>query len=170
MALSARITPRLWFDAEEAANHYVAIFPNSSLGRIARYGRSGFERHGKKAGSVLTVAFTFDGEEFVALNGGPHFRFNEAVSFVVRCETQVEIDHYWSRLGEGGDEAAKICGWLKDRFGVSWQVVPAELDNWLTGDPVRADRCNAAIMGMQKLDIAALQRAYDGWTVEPGRR
>jgi predicted 3-demethylubiquinone-9 3-methyltransferase (glyoxalase superfamily) len=121
MQIVQRITPCLWFDhqAEEAAAFYIAIFSNSRIGRISRYGKEGFEIHGRLAGSVMTVEFELDGQAFTALNGGPMFRFNEAVSFQVQCETQAEVDYYWERLAEGGDETAQQCGWLKDRFGLS---------------------------------------------------
>ena len=154
-----RITPFLWFDnqAEEAANFYVSVFKNSKVKEISRY--TGEEPVGKK-GSVMTVAFELDGEEFVALNGGPRFKFTEAISFVVNCETQEEIDYYWDKLtADGGEEVQ--CGWLTDRYGLSWQVVPAKISEWAkvgTG----FQRVMKAIMPMKKLDLAALQAAYDG--------
>lgn len=136
MQIAPKITPCLWFDnqAEEAAACYTAIFKNSRIGRITRYGKEGFEIHGRPAGTVMTVEFELDGQAFTALNGGPVFRFNEAVSFQVLCESQQEVDFYWARLAEGGDEQAQQCGWLKDKFGLSWQVVPWALSAWL-GDP-----------------------------------
>jgi predicted 3-demethylubiquinone-9 3-methyltransferase (glyoxalase superfamily) len=165
MSITPRIRTCLWFDdrGEEAARLYTEIFPNSRIVSVTRYGEAGFEIHQRPAGSVMTVVFDLDGTRFTALNGGPHFTFSEAVSFEVHCETQDEIDYYWERLGEGGDPAARVCGWLKDRFGVSWQIVPAMLET-LVGDPDSAasQRATAAMMRMQKLDIAALQRAYDG--------
>ena len=123
----AKITPCLWFDsqAEDAAKLYVSIFPDSGIDAISRYGKEGFEVHGRPAGSVLTVGFHIAGQSFVALNGGPLFKFTEAVSFQIFCDTQAEIDHYWHKLCEGGEEGQ--CGWLKDRFGLSWQVVPSTL-------------------------------------------
>src|SRR5256885_5216813 len=126
MANVQRIAPCLWFDnqAEEAARFYVSIFKNSSLGAIARYGKAGFEVHRRPEGSVMTVAFTLDGQDFLGLNGGSLFKFNEAVSLMVRCESQAEIDYYWDKLGEGGGGTPGPCGWLKDRFGLSWQIVP----------------------------------------------
>src|SRR6201982_1630789 len=129
MAIIQKITPCLWFDnqAEEAAKFYVSIFENSSIGAVTRYGREGFEVHGRPEGSVMTVSFRLADQEFTALNGGPHFKFTEAISFVVKCETQAEVDHYWEQLAKGGDERAQQCGWLKDRYGVSWQIVPAAL-------------------------------------------
>ncbi|MNF79270.1 3-demethylubiquinone-9 3-methyltransferase [compost metagenome] len=159
------ITPCLWFDdqAEAAANFYVGIFPNSKITAISHYGEAGKEIHGKEPGSVLTVAFELDGQSFTALNGGPVFTFTEAVSFQVNCETQDEVDHYWDRLSAGGDDNAKQCGWLKDRYGLSWQVVPSMLVAMLTDpDTVRAQRAFTAMLQMQKLDIAALKKAYDG--------
>ncbi|MDH4557485.1 VOC family protein [Pseudomonas sp. BN417] len=159
------ITPCLWFDdqAEAAANFYVGIFPNSKITLISRYGEAGKEIHGKEPGSVLTVGFELDGQGFTALNGGPVFTFNEAVSFQVNCETQDELDHYWDRLSAGGDDNAKQCGWLKDRYGLSWQVVPSVLMAMLTdSDTVRAQRAFTALLQMQKLDIAALKQAFDG--------
>lgn len=158
-----RITPCLWFDdqAEQAATFYTAIFDNSRITQIARYGEVGTEIHGRPAGSVMTVSFELDGQPFTALNGGPVFRFNEAISFQVRCETQQEVDHYWARLGDGGDEAAQQCGWLKDKFGVSWQIIPAVLLEMLNDtDYGRSQRVFAAMLQMKKLDIAMLERAY----------
>jgi predicted 3-demethylubiquinone-9 3-methyltransferase (glyoxalase superfamily) len=157
-----RVTPFFWFDsqAEEAANFYVSIFPNSKITAIARYGEAGHEVHGREAGSVMTVAFELDGAKFVALNGGPIFRFNEAISFVIECKTQEEIDHYWKRLGEGGDPNAQQCGWLKDKFGVSWQVVPEILPE-LMRDEAKGQKVMSALMGMKKLDINALTDAHE---------
>jgi len=160
-----RISPFLWFDsqAEEAARFYAGIFPGSKVKRVTRYGEVGREIHQREPGSAMTVEFELDGQKFTALNGGPLFKFNESVSFVIRCESQAEIDHYWSHLTEGGDPKAQQCGWLKDKFGVSWQVVPAALENLIGGpDPVKGERAFAAMMEMKKLVIADLQRAYDG--------
>jgi predicted 3-demethylubiquinone-9 3-methyltransferase (glyoxalase superfamily) len=160
-----KITPCLWFDgqAEKAANYYVNIFPNSRICDISHYGEAGKEQHGKAAGSVLTVSFELEGQAFMALNGGPDFTFNEAVSFVVNCETQEEIDHYWEHLSAGGPKKAQQCGWLKDKFGVSWQVVPAILPKMLTDhDPAKTERVMAALMGMKKLDLNALKHAFAG--------
>lgn len=161
MAKLQRIAPCLWFDdrAEEAANFYVAIFPNSRITQIARYGKAGFEHHHKPAGSVMTVAFELDGCAFTALNGGPVFTFSESVSLQVFCDTQQEIDHYWSGLGTGGDARAQMCGWLKDRYGLSWQIVPSMLPELMAGDPARAERAMGAVLSMKKLDIAAIQKA-----------
>jgi predicted 3-demethylubiquinone-9 3-methyltransferase (glyoxalase superfamily) len=157
------ITPCLWFDseAEDAARFYVSIFRNSAIGTISRYGKEGFEIHGKPEGSVMTVAFTLDGQPFTALNGGPIFKLNEAISLQVPCESQEEIDYFWSRLSEGGEEGP--CGWLKDRYGVSWQVVPTVLPEMLTDpDSAKSQRVTKAFLQMKKFDVAALQRAYAG--------
>ena len=164
MKVSApKITPCLWFDteAEEAAQFYVSIFKNSKIRSISRYGKAGQEIHGKQPGSVMTVAFEIDGQAFVALNGGPQFKFNEAVSLQINCETQEEIDHFWSKLTENGQEGP--CGWLKDRFGVSWQIVPAVLAEMLMDpDAEKAERVTKAFMQMKKFDVAALRRAHAG--------
>jgi len=164
MRLAAKtITPCLWFDtrAEEAANHYAAIFKNSKIGKVSRYGKEGREIHGKPAGLVMAVEFELGGQPFVALNGGPHFKFNEAVSFQVHCDTQDEIDYFWERLGEGGSESH--CGWLKDKFGLSWQVVPTALAKMLTdADAAKSQRVTKAFLQMKKFDIAAIERAYQG--------
>ena len=148
----------LWFDtqAEEAATFYTSVFHDSRINEVARYTKAGTEIHGKKEGSVLTVNFMLNGYNFLALNGGPHFTFNESVSFQIFCDNQEEIDYYWSRLTEGGVESQ--CGWLKDRFGVSWQVVPGLLPE-LLGDPARAERVTAAFLKMKKFDIATLLKA-----------
>ncbi|GGO82076.1 VOC family protein [Wenjunlia tyrosinilytica] len=152
-------TTCLWFDgqAEEAANHYLSIFKDSELGRIGRYTEAG----PGPAGSVLVVEFKANGQKFVALNGGPEFTFNEAISFQIHCADQDELDYYWSRLSEGGEEVA--CGWLKDKYGVSWQVVPAELIDMIGDpDPEKAKRATEAMLSMTKFDIGALRRAYAG--------
>jgi predicted 3-demethylubiquinone-9 3-methyltransferase (glyoxalase superfamily) len=135
-----RITPCLWFDdqAEEAAKFYTAVFRDSRIVRVARYGEAGHDVHGRPAGTVMIVAFELDGQAFTALNGGPMFKFNEAISLQVNCETQEEVDYYWERLSEGGDRSAQQCGWLKDRYGVSWQIVPTVLPE-LVGNPIRHD-------------------------------
>jgi predicted 3-demethylubiquinone-9 3-methyltransferase (glyoxalase superfamily) len=151
-----RITPFLWFDhqAEEAANFYVSIFPNSKVVRLARYGAAG----PGPAGSVMTVEFQLDGQSFVGLNGGPLFKFTEAISFVVNCQTQDEVDGYWEKLSAGGAEVQ--CGWLKDRFGLSWQIVPTALFELLSNpDPEKSQRVMKAMFGMKKLDIRALKQA-----------
>ncbi|HBJ99877.1 MAG TPA: hypothetical protein DDZ62_07830 [Delftia acidovorans] len=166
MALhTGRIQPCLWFDnqGEQAARFYTEVFPDSRITAIARYGEAGHDIHGRPAGSVMTVQFELDGQPFLALNGGPMFRFNEAVSLMVSCDTQDEIDHYWGALSEGGVPAARQCGWLKDRHGLSWQIVPAQMAGWMGGpDMAAAQRVMQALLGMQKLDIAALERAHDG--------
>lgn len=158
-----KITPFLWFDdqAEEAANFYVSVFSNSKLGDIARYGEAGEQAAGRPAGSVMTVEFELDGQNFVALNGGPHFKFTEAISLVVNCETQEEVDHFWTKLTEGGQEVQ--CGWLKDKYGLSWQVVPTIMDEMMKDkDAEKANRVMQAMLQMKKIDIATLQRAYEG--------
>ena len=165
MKLAPRIVPCLWFDqkAEEAARFYTGIFPGSKITDISRYAEAGKEIHGKEPGSVLTVAFELDGQPFTALNGGPMFKFTEAVSLQIMCETQEEVDHYWDRLGAGGDPQAQQCGWLKDRYGLSWQVVPRIMIEYLTTDnQAGRERAFAAMMQMGKLDIAALKKAFEG--------
>ncbi len=160
-----KISPCLWFDdqAEEAATLYTSIFRNSRIVRITRYGEEGREIHGKSPGSVMAVAFELDGQAFTALNGGPLFKFTEAISLQIMCETQDEVDHFWEKLSAGGDEKAQQCGWLKDRFGVSWQVVPVALIEMMNDpDPERAQRVAKAMFPMKKLDIDALKRAYAG--------
>jgi len=160
-----RITPCLWYDneAEEAASFYVGIFPNSRVLHVTRFGEAGYEIHGRPAGSVMTVEFELDGQPFTALNGGPLFKFNEAVSFQVDCAIQAEVDYYWDRLCADGDPQAQQCGWLKDRYGVSWQIVPAVLRKLLaSADRTGSERVMQALLQMKKLDIAALERAYAG--------
>lgn len=160
-----KITPCLWFDtqAEEAAQYYCAIFRNSRILNISRYGEAGHEIHGMPAGSVLTVEFELDGQAFTALNGGPVFKFNEAISLQVNCDDQEELDRYWDRLSAGGDETAQQCGWLKDKYGVSWQIVPAVLTDMMAdADPRKTERVMTALLKMKKLDIAELKRAYEG--------
>jgi predicted 3-demethylubiquinone-9 3-methyltransferase (glyoxalase superfamily) len=157
-----KITPCLWFDdkAEEAAEFYTAIFRNSKIGNISRYGEAGQEVHGKSAGTVMTVAFELDGQAFTALNGGPVFKFNEAISFQVNCETQEDVDYYWQKLSEGGDEKAQQCGWLKDQYGVSWQIVPRFLVEMLNDtDAEKSQRVMTAMLQMKKIDINELKRA-----------
>lgn len=165
MPITQRIAPCLWFDdqAEEAVAFYTAIFRNSKVVKIARYGEAGHEVHGRPAGTVMTVAFELDGQAFTALNGGPVFKFNEAVSLQIYCETQAEVDHYWEKLSAGGDAKAQQCGWLKDRYGVSWQVVPAVLPQMMSDpDPRKSARVMKALLQMKKLDIDALKRAHAG--------
>jgi predicted 3-demethylubiquinone-9 3-methyltransferase (glyoxalase superfamily) len=165
MQLKRTITPCLWFDTEgeAAANFYTAIFPNSRITSVVPHRESSHEFHRERVGTVMVVTFELDGQQFTALNGGPYFKFNEAVSFQIFCETQEEVDHYWNRLSEGGDEHAQQCGWLKDQYGVSWQVVPAVLLEMIQDpDAAKARRATDAMMEMKKLDIAELQRAFDG--------
>jgi predicted 3-demethylubiquinone-9 3-methyltransferase (glyoxalase superfamily) len=158
-----KITPCLWFDtqAEEAAKFYTAVFENSRINKISRYTEAGRDIHGKATGSVLTVEFELEGQAFTALNGGPHFKFNESVSFQVMCEGQAEVDYFWQKLSDGGQEGQ--CGWLKDKFGLSWQVVPQVLPQMLTdADSAKRERAMSALMGMKKFDVEALQRAFTG--------
>lgn len=157
-----RFTTNLWFDkeAEEAAQFYTSIFKNSSIGRKSYYGEAGKETHQMPAGTVMTIAFTLDGQEFTGLNGGPVFKFNEAVSFIVNCDSKEELDYYWERLTEGSDPATHICGWLKDKFGVSWQVTPRKMGEMITGNPEAGQRVMAEVMKMKKLDWDVLQKAY----------
>lgn len=160
-----KITPCLWYDgqAEEAARLYTSIFPDSEILAITRYSEVGTEVHGQPAGQVMTVELQIAGQRMTALNGGPLFKFTEAVSFMVECADQAEVDYYWERLGEGGDPAARQCGWLKDRFGLSWQVVPARLGAMLSsGDGEAIRRVTACFMDMQKIVIEDLEKAYRG--------
>jgi predicted 3-demethylubiquinone-9 3-methyltransferase (glyoxalase superfamily) len=160
-----KITPCLWFDsnAEEAANFYTSIFKNSKIGKISRYGKEGYEIHGKPAGTVLTVEFELNGQTFTALNGGPVFKFNEAISFQVNCESQSELDYYWDKLSQGGDEKAQQCGWLKDKYGVSWQIVPVVLAEMMQDkNAEKSERVMKALLQMKKLDIKTLEQAYNG--------
>ncbi len=159
--IKQKISPCLWFDtqAEDAAKFYTSVFKNSAITQISRYGKAGQEVHGKAPGSVMVVAFEIEGLAFTALNGGPQFKFDEAVSFQVMCDSQDEIDYFWSKLSAGGQEGP--CGWLKDKFGLSWQVVPAELPQMLTGgDGAQLDRMMTAILSMKKFDLGALKRAH----------
>jgi predicted 3-demethylubiquinone-9 3-methyltransferase (glyoxalase superfamily) len=157
--MQQKIVPNLWFDtqAEEAANFYVSVFKNSTVRSVAPYPEGG----PRPAGMVMTVEFELDGQRFVAINGGPEFNFTEAVSLLIECEDQAEIDYYWERLTEGGEDGP--CGWLKDRYGLSWQVAPRGMEEMFDGsDPERAQRAMAAMMQVSKIDIAAMQRAADG--------
>ncbi len=165
MAVVQRIAPCLWFDkeGEEAAKFYCSIFPNSKITLTSFYTEVGKEQHGKQSGDVMWVEFELDGQKFSALNGGPIFKFNEAISLMINCDTQEEIDHYWDKLTEGGDENAQQCGWLKDKFGVSWQVYPVAMEKMLQDTSTDASkRAFAAMMEMKKLDIATLEKAYAG--------
>jgi len=163
MKLSQKITPCLWFDdqAEQAAKFYTSVFPNSRITMTNRYSEVGKEIHGRPPGSVMTVSFELDGQPFTALNGGPIFHFSEAISFQVTCATQKDIDYFWEKLSMGGDEKAQQCGWLKDRYGVSWQIVPEALPQMLS-DPASPKSQNAmrAMLSMKKLDIEGLEQAY----------
>jgi predicted 3-demethylubiquinone-9 3-methyltransferase (glyoxalase superfamily) len=155
-----KITPFLWFDnqAEEAVNFYISIFRNSKVVNVARYGEDAAKVSGRPKGSVMTVAFQLDGQPFVALNGGPVFTFSPAISFVVDCQTQQEVDHLWGKLSAGGEQ--QQCGWLKDKYGVTWQIVPSVLGQLMSDpDPAKAQRVMQAMLQMTKLDIAALQQA-----------
>jgi predicted 3-demethylubiquinone-9 3-methyltransferase (glyoxalase superfamily) len=163
MRIAQTIAPCLWFDnqAEEAAMYYTGIFKNSKILQVSRYGEAGKEIHRRPPGSVMLVAFELDGQTFTALNGGPRFTFNEAISFQVYCDTQEQIDYHWDKLSQGGDPKAQQCGWLKDKYGLSWQVVPRILSE-LVKDPKseKAQRAMTALLQMKKIDINELQRAY----------
>ena len=164
MQFSQKIAPCLWFDSqgEEAANFYVSIFKNSKIQQIARYGKAGQEIHKQKEGSVMTVQFELEGQTFTALNGGPIFKFSEAISLQIYVGDQKELDYYWDRLTKGGDPKSQVCGWLKDKFGLSWQVVPRKMLDWFEKPDEKSQRAFAAMMKMGRLDIAALERAYNG--------
>jgi predicted 3-demethylubiquinone-9 3-methyltransferase (glyoxalase superfamily) len=165
MLITQKIQPCLWFDdqAEDAATFYTSIFPNARILAVTRYGSVGNEIHKRPAGSVMTVDFVLDGCMFTALNGGPLFKFNEAISFQVICDSQDEIDDFWVKLSEGGDPTAQQCGWLKDKFGVSWQVVPHGMDEMLRKpESPGAGRAMSALLGMKKIDINELERAFAG--------
>jgi predicted 3-demethylubiquinone-9 3-methyltransferase (glyoxalase superfamily) len=174
MATLQKIIPHFWFsdEAEEAVAFYISVFPNSSIGDITRYGSEGFEIHQMPEGTVMTVEFTLDGQRFVALNGGPVFTFNEAVSFMVLCNSQDEVDFYWDKLSAGGDINAQQCGWLKDQFGLSWQVVPTALPEMLKDkDQERSQRVMKAMLQMKKITIKTLEHAFEGkptHTPDPG--
>jgi predicted 3-demethylubiquinone-9 3-methyltransferase (glyoxalase superfamily) len=159
-----KITPFLWFNdqAEEAVKFYASVFKNSRIGAMIRYDEAGAKAAGRPKGSVMTATFQIEGQDFTAINGGPVFKFTEAVSFVVKCETQDEVDYYWTKLSEGGDEKAQQCGWLKDRFGLSWQIVPTALPRLLGDkDPKKSQRVMRAMLQMKKIVIADLQRASE---------
>jgi predicted 3-demethylubiquinone-9 3-methyltransferase (glyoxalase superfamily) len=165
MHVAHRIAPCLWFDnqAEEAAKFYVSVFKNSKITSVARYGKAGQETHKRPEGSVMTVAFELDGQPFTALNGGPVFRFNEAVSLQVNCGNQEEVDYYWEKLSKGGDPKAQQCGWLKDQYGLSWQIVPTMLPEMLKDHAsTKAQRAMEAVLRMKKIDIRELERAVAG--------
>ncbi|HJW46674.1 MAG TPA: VOC family protein [Lysobacter sp.] len=156
MSITQRITPFLWFNTEavDAAKFYTSVFSNSRIGSILRYDKAAAQASGQPEGSAMTVSFQLDGQDFSALNGGPHFKFNEAISLVINCESQAEVDHYWNRLAEGGDPAAQQCGWLKDKFGVSWQVVPTELPQL-----IKHPKAMQAMLQMKKIDLDVLRKA-----------
>jgi predicted 3-demethylubiquinone-9 3-methyltransferase (glyoxalase superfamily) len=159
-----KITPFLWFDgkAEEAANFYASIFKNSKVGTVTRYDEAGSKASGMPKGTAMTVSFQLEEQGFTALNGGPHFKFTEAISFVVNCESQEEVDHFWAKLSEGGDEKAQQCGWLKDKYGLSWQVVPTVLIKFLQDkDAEKSKRVMQAMLQMKKIDIKKLKQAYE---------
>ena len=165
MSVIKRIAPCLWFEnqAEEAAAFYTSVFKNSRVTSVSRYSEAGQSVHRRPPGSVMVVDFELDGQPFTALNGGPQFTFNEAISLQVNCDTQQEIDYYWDKLSKGGDPKAQQCGWLKDRFGVSWQVVPARMAEYMKdAESAGAKRAMEAMLGMKKLDIAAIERAVAG--------
>ena len=165
MPALTRISPCLWFDseAEDAAKYYTGIFKNSKITTISRYGEAGREIHGRPPGSVMVVAFELDGVLFTGLNGGPIFKFNEAISLQVYCDTQQEIDDYWEKLGAGGDPGAQQCGWLKDKYGLSWQIVPRSMEAMFQGEATDAsNRAMAAMLTMKKIDVAELDRAFRG--------
>lgn len=165
MATLQKLTSCLWFDnqAEEAAKFYTSIFKNSRIGRKAYYGKEGQEQHRQKPGSLMTVEFELDGHKFLGLNGGPVFKFSEAVSFVINCKDQAEIDYYWEKLTDGGDPSAQVCGWLKDKYGLSWQVSATILEDMVTSeDKTKSGRMMEALMKMKKLDIAKLEKAFNG--------
>jgi predicted 3-demethylubiquinone-9 3-methyltransferase (glyoxalase superfamily) len=160
-----RISPCLWFnkEAEDAARYYAGIFKKSRIGTITRYGKAGFETHHQPAGTVMVVAFELEGQKFTALNGGPQFKFNEAISLQVNCDTQKEIDYYWEKLSAGGDPKAQQCGWLKDKFGVSWQVIPTIMGELFKNeDSAKSQRVMQAMLPMKNIDIAVLEKARGG--------
>lgn len=158
-----KISPCLWFDsnAEEAVNFYVSVFKKSKIKHISHYGKAGSEASKMPEGAVMLISFQIEGQDFMALNGGPVFKISEAISFVVNCKNQKEIDYYWDKLSEGGDENAQICGWLKDKFGVSWQIVPDILGKLMTGKNAQGqERAMAELLKMKKIDAEALEKAY----------
>jgi predicted 3-demethylubiquinone-9 3-methyltransferase (glyoxalase superfamily) len=165
MKTMQKITSNLWFDrqAEAAASYYTSIFKNAEILKVTHYGKEGYDIHKMPEGTVMTVEFTIEEQKFIALNGGPLFRFNEAISFVVNCNNQQEVDYYWEKLSQGGDPSAQQCGWLKDKFGVSWQVVPVQLPKMMEDrDREKSERVMRAMLQMKKLDLHALEEAYEG--------
>jgi len=164
MATMQKITSNLWFDrqAEEAVEFYSTVFKNSKKGRISRYGKEGYEIHGMPEGTVMTIEFWLEGQQFLALNGGPVFKFNEAVSFIVNCESQQEIDYYWEKLSRGGDPKAQVCGWLKDQFGLSWQIVPTVMADMMNDpDSKKTEAVMKAMLQMKKIDVEELSKAFN---------
>ncbi|NCI47875.1 VOC family protein [Sediminibacterium soli] len=164
MSAIKKVYPCLWFDsnAEEAVNFYLSVFKNGRIHKTTHFGKAGYEIHKRPEGSVMTIDFELEGQFFMALNGGPYFQFNEAVSIVIECETQEELDDYWNKLSEGGDPNAQQCGWLKDRYGLSWQVVPSIMNELTPENPTPAsEKLMEAMLKMKKLDIAALKKAAD---------
>ena len=173
MTATTKIVPCLWFDdkAEEAAKFYAGIFKNSRINLTTRYSTAGQETHKKAPGSVMTVDFELDGQRFTALNGGPEFKFNEAISLQIHCENQEEIDYYWNKLGAGGDPKAQVCGWLKDRYGLSWQVIPKDVDELYKDESSPgAHAAMEAMLQMKKIDMAALREAHDSAEAHAGSR
>jgi len=169
MTTVQKITANLWFDknAEEAVKFYTSIFSNSKIGRTAKYGNEGYDIHGMNEGTVMTIQFWLEGQEFIALNGGPDFKFNEAVSFIVNCDTQEEIDNYWAKLSTGGDKEAQVCGWLKDKFGLSWHIIPKILPEMLVdSDSKKSQRVMKEMLQMKKIDIQSLEHAYHAAKLE----
>lgn len=165
MATMQKITTNLWFDnqAEEAAHFYLSVFKNGRILKVTKFSEEGQEIHQKPAGSIMTVEYEMNGQKFVHLNGGPMFQFTEAISFIIDCKDQEEIDYYWNTLSEGADPAAQQCGWLKDKYGLSWQIVPAEMSAMFDGEQSNATkRAMKAMLQMKKLDIAKLREAYEG--------
>ena len=163
MATVQKISSCLWFndEAEEAVKFYTSVFKNSKIGRINRYGKEGYEIHGKKEGAVMTIEFWLENQGFVALNGGNQFKFNEAVSFIVNCDSQKEIDYYWEKLKQGGDEKAQVCGWLKDKYSLSWQIVPESLPGMLSNsDSEKSQRVMKELLQMKKIDMTTLEKAF----------
>lgn len=158
-----KITPNFWFNqnAEEAVNYYITIFKDAKIERMTYYTSAGKEEHGMEEGQVMTIDFQLEGQQFIALNGGPQFSFSEAISFIINCESQEEIDYYWDRLSAGGDEKSQICGWLKDKFGLSWQVVPVELDDMLArGNEEQVKRVMNELLKMKKLDLSVFRKVF----------
>lgn len=165
MATLQKIVPNLWFNgnAEKAVNFYISVFKNSSTGDKTYYGKAGYEFHKMAEGTLLTWEFTVEGQEFTALNAGPEFKFNEAISFIINCDSEEELDYYWERLSEGSDPASHVCGWLRDKFGVSWQIVPREFLGMVKDkDAVKVERVMNAMFHMKKLDLHKLRQAFHG--------